>query len=59
MRAKQFVICGLGRFGISLATTLADSGYEVMVIDKSEEKIQEISAFVTHAVQADTADMDT
>lgn len=59
MRAKQFVICGLGRFGISLATTLADSGYEVMVIDKSEEKIQEISALVTHAVQADTADMDT
>lgn len=59
MRAKQFVICGLGRFGISLATTLADAGYEVMVIDKSEEKIQEISALVTHAVQADTADMDT
>lgn len=59
MRAKQFVVCGLGRFGRSLATTLAETGYEVMVIDKSEEKIQEISALVTHAVQADTADMDT
>jgi trk system potassium uptake protein TrkA len=49
----------LGRFGYSIATTLSESGYEVMVVDKSEEKIQEISALVTHAVQADTTDMDT
>lgn len=59
MQAKQFVIFGLGRFGVSVATTLAESGYEVMVVDKSEEKIQEISAFVTHAVQADATDVDT
>ncbi|MGL4344958.1 MAG: potassium channel family protein [Cellulosilyticaceae bacterium] len=59
MRMKQFVVFGLGRFGISLATTLAEAGYEVMVVDKSEERIQEISALVTHAVQADAADMDT
>lgn len=58
MKMKQFVVCGLGRFGISIATTLSDAGYEVMVIDSSEEKIQEISAVVTHAVQADTADID-
>lgn len=59
MRMKQFVVFGLGRFGISLATTLAEAGYEVMVVDKSEERIQEISALVTHAVQADAADVDT
>ena len=59
MRAKQFVVLGLGRFGFSVATTLAEAGYEVMVIDKSEERIQEISALVTHAVQADATDMDT
>lgn len=59
MRMKQFVIFGLGRFGASLATTLAEAGYEVMVVDKSEERIQEISSLVTHAVQADAADMDT
>lgn len=59
VKAKQFVVFGLGRFGISLATTLADAGCEVMVVDKSEERIQEISAFVTHAVQADATDMDT
>lgn len=59
MRGKQFVIFGLGRFGISLATTLSEAGYEVMVVDKSEERVQEIAPFVTHAVQADAADMDT
>ncbi|MDF2612907.1 MAG: TrkA family potassium uptake protein [Clostridia bacterium] len=59
MKLKQFVIFGLGRFGVSIAMTLAEAGYEVMVVDKSEEKIQEISAFVTHAVQADASDMDT
>lgn len=59
MRMKQFVIFGLGRFGASLATTLAEAGYEVMVVDKSEERIQEISSLVTHAVQADAADIDT
>ena len=59
MKLKQFVVFGLGRFGVSVATTLAEAGYEVMVVDTSEEKIQEISAFVTHAVQADATDMDT
>lgn len=59
MRAKQFVVFGLGRFGSSLATTLAEAGYEVMAVDQSEEKVQDISAVVTQAVQADITDMDT
>lgn len=59
MKAKQFVIFGLGRFGVSVAMSLSEAGYEVMVVDKSEDKIQEISSFVTHAVQADATDIDT
>lgn len=59
MRAKQFVIFGLGRFGSSLASTLAEAGYEVMGVDQSEEKVQDISAVVTQAIQADVTDMDT
>ncbi|MBU3805052.1 MAG: TrkA family potassium uptake protein [Candidatus Cellulosilyticum pullistercoris] len=59
MRAKQFVVFGLGRFGSSLATTLAEAGYEVMAVDQSEEKVQDISAVVTQAIQADVTDMDT
>lgn len=59
MKVKQFVVFGLGRFGTSLAKTLAEAGYEVMVVDKSEEKIQDISTVVTQAVQADATDMET
>ena len=59
MKAKQFVVFGLGRFGSSLATTLADAGYEVMAVDKCEEKVQDISPIVTQAVQAEVTDIDT
>lgn len=59
MKAKQFVVFGLGRFGISLATTLAEAGYEVMAVDSNEEKVQEISSIVTQAVQADVSDAET
>lgn len=59
MKAKQFVVFGLGRFGVSLATTLAEAGYEVMAVDSNEEKVQDISSVVTQAIQADVADADT
>lgn len=59
MKAKQFVVFGLGRFGKSLAVTLAEAGYEVMAVDMNEEKVQEISTIVTQAVQADVTDADT
>ena len=35
-------IIGLGRFGESLALSLANSGAEFMVIDKDEEKVREM-----------------
>ena len=53
---KQFVVIGLGRFGSSVATTLAKKGYDVLAIDKEEELVEEISSVVTHAVQADATD---
>ena len=59
MKVKQFVVFGLGRVGMSVAMTLSEAGYEVMAVDKSEEKIQEISTVVTQAVQADATDLDT
>lgn len=54
--AKQFVVIGCGRFGQSVAIKLAELGSEVMVVDKSEEIIQNISDKVTYAVQADATD---
>ena len=58
MKAKQFVVFGLGRFGSSLATTLSDAGYEVMGVDKCEERVQDIASMVTQAVQAEVTDVD-
>ena len=53
---KQFVIIGLGRFGLSVAKTLYDLGNDVLAIDMDEDLVQEISDNVTHAVQLDATD---
>lgn len=53
---KQFVVIGCGRFGSSVATTLNSLGYEVLAIDADDDKVQDISEFVTYAVQADVTD---
>jgi trk system potassium uptake protein TrkA len=53
---KQFVVIGCGRFGSSVALKLTELGAEVMVVDSSEERIQNIADNVTHAVQADATD---
>ncbi|CDF58472.1 potassium channel family protein [Thermobrachium celere] len=59
MKSKQFVVIGLGRFGSSIAKTLYSLGHEVLAIDKDEEVVQDISEYVTHAVQADATDEAT
>ncbi|MFW6001282.1 MAG: potassium channel family protein [Halanaerobium sp.] len=53
---KQFVVIGLGRFGSSVAETLAENNYEVLAIDKDADRVQSISTKVTHAVEADATD---
>jgi len=53
---KQFVVIGIGRFGMSVAKTLYNLGHEVLAVDKDEEIVQSISTEVTHAVQADATD---
>lgn len=56
---RQFVVIGCGRFGTSVALKLNELGSEVMVVDNNEEIIQDISEYVTHAVQADATDENT
>jgi len=53
---KQFAVIGLGRFGSSVALTLARAGYEVLAVDSDEDKAQKISDEVTHVAVADTTD---
>lgn len=56
MRKKQFAVIGMGRFGSSVAKTLYKMGFEVLVIDSNEQRIQDVITMVTHGVQADTTD---
>lgn len=56
---KQFVVIGLGRFGVSVAETICKLGHEVLVIDNNEHAIQSIMHNVTHAVQADAREEET
>lgn len=58
MAKKEFVVFGLGRFGRSVAATLAESGCGVLVVDDSQEKIQDMADIVTYAVKADVTDLE-
>ena len=53
MEKKQFAVFGLGSFGWSVALTLERLGCDVIVVDESYEKIQEISDQVSYAIKAD------
>ncbi len=46
----KFCVIGLGRFGFSVAETLAHQGMEVIVIDNNMENIEAIKDSVTHAM---------
>ena len=50
---KRIGIIGAGRFGQSLAESLAEKGAEVLLIDEKRETVQELSEYVTKAVQGD------
>ena len=47
--SKQYAVIGLGKFGFSVATTLAQAGKEVLAVDKDAEPVQEIADLVTYA----------
>ena len=53
---RQFAVVGLGRFGSSVAKTLAGKGHQVLAIDISEDMTQDISDEVTQAVCLDATD---
>jgi trk system potassium uptake protein TrkA len=53
MMKKQVVVIGLGRFGQSIARTLVLIGHEVLALDDDETRVEEVSPYVTHAVQTD------
>lgn len=52
----HYAVIGLGRFGLSLANKLFESGKEVLGIDVNEERVEDSQPYVTHAVIADSTD---
>ncbi|MFB9277900.1 potassium channel family protein [Cohnella cellulosilytica] len=56
MKLNQFVIIGLGRFGSNLGRELIRLGYEVLGVDRDEEKVQELSGVLTHTIVADATE---
>lgn len=53
---KQYAVFGLGNFGKHLALGLENLGCEVIVVDNSMEKIQEIADKVSYAMCANIED---
>ncbi len=53
---QRFAVIGLGRFGRRLATLLADSGAEVIAVDRKSELIAQLRDKVTLAVSLDSTD---
>jgi len=52
--APPVMVIGLGRFGTSVARSLARMGHEVLGVDQDMEVVQSLSEELTHVVQADT-----
>lgn len=53
MKAKQYLVLGLGRFGTSLAKTLCELGQEVLAVDSDAELVNSVAPYVTQALQLD------
>ncbi len=53
---KHVLVMGVGRFGSGVAATLAESGHEVVIIDRDEAPLRPLMEIVTHAAVADGSD---
>ncbi|WP_081589625.1 potassium channel family protein [Liquorilactobacillus vini] len=59
MMKETFAIIGLGRFGGSVCETLVQGGAEVLVLDKSEARINNYKEIATQAIIGDAQDENT
>lgn len=55
---KNILLIGLGRFGKHIALQLNKLGHEVMAVDSSEEKVNEILPIVTNAQIGDSTNTE-
>lgn len=57
-KGDSVVVVGLGRFGSSVAESLMRLGHDVMGIDRDAEPVQNWADLLTHAVQADSTNVN-
>ena len=55
---KSILLIGLGRFGKNIAMHLNELGHEVMAVDTSEERVDDILPFVTNAQIGDSTNAE-
>lgn len=58
MAGQQVMVIGLGRFGSAVARELERLGHQVLAIDRSEQRVNDLAPDVTHALQLDASDED-
>lgn len=56
---KAYAVIGLGRFGEALAIMLAESGKEVIVADRDENKIKEMRQYTEYAFVVENLNKET
>ncbi len=55
---KNVLLIGLGRLGAQLAQQLSLYGHQVMAVDESEEKVNNVLSYVTNALIGDSTNED-
>ncbi len=55
---KSVLLIGLGRFGRHIAHQLNELGHQVMAVDSSEERVNQVLSFVTNAQIGDSTNAD-
>lgn len=55
---KNILLVGVGRFGRHIAVQLTQLGHQVMAVDTSEERINDVLPFVTNAQSGDSTNAD-
>ncbi|MCH8545346.1 MAG: TrkA family potassium uptake protein [Cryomorphaceae bacterium] len=56
MQQKKIAVIGLGRFGTAIARKLVGLGADVMGIDISEDKVEDLKDILTYTVCLDSSD---
>lgn len=54
---KQFLVIGLGNFGMGVAKTLFKEGHNITAMDKNKVRVQSIQKYTNQALLADATDM--